>query len=229
LSQEVDKETAQAIASKKLIEWIIAPSYTGEAVDTIGKTNIRLMEVGPFNVPVTGPALEVRDVDGGYLVGERYKTKIISPDFIEVKFGEPTKDDFDAAILNWIICGHTKSNCIDLGDAYRAYGISAGFTSRVDAARWALFKASGLESLEEYVDKLRDKKWAGHLVFASDAFFPFPDGPEVLARAGVRGGIYPTGSNKDQEAFDAFEKNGMFVMITRPDPEDPSAIERCFY
>jgi phosphoribosylaminoimidazolecarboxamide formyltransferase/IMP cyclohydrolase len=228
LSEEVDVKTAQALAERRPIEWVIAPGYSGDALDVLTKTTIRLMEVGPFDVPVKIPNLEVRDVDGGYLVGERYKTKIISPEFIEVLFGDPTKEDYDAAILNWIICGHTKSNSIVVGDAHRAYGIGAGQTKRVDAAQVALYKASGKKSFQEYAALC--KGWAKEhgLVFDSDAFFPFPDGPEHLAYPGLRGGMYPTGSNKDEEGFEVFRKNGMFVMVPRPNPESPTDIERGF-
>lgn len=227
LSEEVDRKTAEAMAEKRLIEWVIAPSYAAEAIDVLSKTGIRLMEVGSFDVPVTGENLEVRDVDGGYLVGGKYETKIVSPEFIEVKIGSPEPEDFDAALLNWIVCGHTKSNSVVVGDAYKAHGIGAGQTSRVDAALIALYKASDRD-LGLVVDAV---DWASdlNLVGASDAFWPFTDGPELLAKAGVRGCIYPTGSDRDQKVLDAFEDNGMFVMVPRPEPGNDEVIERAFY
>jgi phosphoribosylaminoimidazolecarboxamide formyltransferase/IMP cyclohydrolase len=227
LSEVVDKETAELAAAKRLIEWIIAPGYTGEAMDVMNKTGIRLMKVDPFDKEFKGPKLEIRDVDGGYLVAERYDTKIVSPEFIEVKFGNPTKDDYDAALLNWVACGETKSNCVNVGDNYRVYGIGSGQPSRVDATFMALYKASG----RDFEKILGEKKWAKdlNLVAASDAFWPFTDGPEMLAKAGVRGCIYPTGSNRDDEVMGAFDRNGMFVMITRPEPGNKNKTERGFY
>jgi len=225
ISGMVDEETAEAIASKKLVEWVIAPGYTPEAMDALGKTRIRLMRCDPFDTELKIPGLEVRDIEGGYLVGQRYESNIVSPDMVEVKIGEPTDDDIDAALLNWIVCGQTKSNSVVVGDANRAHGIGSGQTSRVDAAHMALYKAAG----RDFGKLLGDEKWATGLVAASDAFWPFTDGPELLAKAGVRGCIYPTGSNRDEEVIEAFEENGMFVLIPRPDPDDPTRIERAFY
>ncbi len=227
LSEIMDKETAEMAASKRLIEWIIAPGYTNEAMDVLNKTGIRLLQVEPFDKEFKGPNLEIKSVKGGYLITERYDTKIVSPEFIEVKFGNPTKEDFDAAILNWIACGKTKSNCVSVGDNYRMYGSGAGQTSRVDSAMIALYKASG----RDFEKLLGEKKWAKdlNLVAASDAFWPFTDGPEMLAKAGVRGCIYPTGSDRDDEVMEAFDRNGMFVMITRPEPGNKNKTERGFY
>ena len=193
---------------------------TGEAMDILGETRIRLMEVDPFNTYQEGQELEVKRIRGGYLIGEQYRTKIVSPDFVEVKLGDPSNEDVWASILQWVIAGHTKSNAVVVGDGRRAYGIGSGQTSRVDAAHMALYKAT---------KRGAEPQGARGLVAASDAFWPFPDGPALLAEAGVRGCIYPTGSNKDQEVLDEFAKHNMFVLIPRPDPNDPLKIERAFY
>ncbi len=225
VSEKLDDETARLAAERQPIEWIVAPGYTDEAMDVLRGTNIRLMQVESFDNPFDGPSLEVRDVDGGYLVGDRYDSKIVSPAFIEVKFGSPTEEDFKAAIIAWLVAGQTKSNSVVIGDAHRAYGIGSGQTSRVDAAVLALYKAAE----RDWSRVLGEERWAQHLVAASDAFFPFPDGPQLLAKAGVRGCIYPTGSNRDEESFEVFRQNNMFVMIPRPNPDDPVAMERAFY
>ena len=228
ISEAVDKETAQAIRAKPKVEWVIAPGYSDEAIDALGK-RMRLMRVEPFENKHTGNRLEVRGVQGGYLVAEEYESKIDSRDFIEVKFGTPTDEDFEAALLNWAITGLTKSNAVVVGDSFRAYGIGAGHTSRVDSAMMALFKASGGEYPGSMAKVVQGERVAEGLVAASDAFWPFRDGPKMFRQAGVRGCIYPTGSDGDQEVFDEFEEGEMFVMIPRPEPGNKDVIERAFY
>jgi phosphoribosylaminoimidazolecarboxamide formyltransferase/IMP cyclohydrolase len=198
----------------------VAPGYEEEAMGIFEGKNVRLMKIEPFGKKFLGDPFEYKKLDGGVLVGEPWNSRIVSPEFVEVRAGSPTEDDVRAAMLQWLICGFTKSNAVVVGDSSRAFGIGSGQTSRIDAAFMALYKAT---ARGKYPDGAKG------LVAASDAFWPFPDGAEMLGKAGVKGCMYPLGSNKDQEVIDAFSEQGMFVLTPRPHPDRPTDIERAFY
>ena len=194
------------------------------------------MSVDTFDNPYKGPRIDAKRLEGGWLVGQLYDSVITNPDYIETKIGDPTEEDYQAAILQWLIAGFTKSNAVVIGDTMKAHGIGGGRTKRVDSARLALY-LTAYDRTATDSEAAMDEAWhmvgthnafAKGLVAASDAFWPFADGARLLERAGVRGCVYPTGSVRDNEVFEAFEAANMFVMIPRPKPGDNVTIERAF-
>ena len=116
--------------------------------------------------------------------------------------GEPSEHDWGDLLFAWRVCKHVASNAIVVVNELRTIGIGAGQTSRVDAVRIALDKAHEL----------------GHpldgSVLASDAFFPFPDGPELALGAGIRAIIQPGGSKRDAEVVAAVDEAGATMIFT---------------
>ena len=104
-----------------------------------------------------------------------------------------------ALAFNWIVCAHVKSNAIVIGNAHRTVGIGAGQMSRVDSAKIAVMKATA--------------ETAG-CVGASDAFFPFRDGLDILADAGLTAIIQPGGSVRDEEVIAAADERGLAMLFT---------------
>jgi phosphoribosylaminoimidazolecarboxamide formyltransferase/IMP cyclohydrolase len=140
---------------------------------------------------------------GGLLVQER-DTDIEERDGMEVVCGTPNEMAWGDLLFAWRVCKHVTSNAIVLAHDLQTIGIGAGQMSRVDAVRIALDKA------REYGHEL-----AG-AALASDAFFPFADGPELALGAGATGIIQPGGSKRDAEVIDAVERvRGTMVFTNR--------------
>jgi phosphoribosylaminoimidazolecarboxamide formyltransferase/IMP cyclohydrolase len=188
-----DAEAARAVESL-FLEVIAAPAFDDEALELLAKKkNLRLMVARP-------PAneREYRSAAGGILeqqvdrIGGRESWKVVSA-------RQPSAADLDALELAWIVCAHVKSNAIVLGGESQTIGIGAGQMSRVDAAKVAIMKSI--------------LPTAGS-VAASDAFFPFRDGLDILADAGVRAVIQPGGSVRDEEVIAAADERGVAMVFT---------------
>ncbi|SER20428.1 bifunctional phosphoribosylaminoimidazolecarboxamide formyltransferase/IMP cyclohydrolase [Microlunatus flavus] len=195
---EVSVEMAQQVA-EVFTEVILAPSYADGAVEVLqAKKNIRILVVAPL--PAQGT--EFRRIDGGLLLQQR-DTVDAAHDGREgwtLACGEPA-DDATLADLEfaWKACRSVKSNAILLASGGASVGIGMGQVNRVDSSRLAVSRAG--------------ERAAGS-VAASDAFFPFPDGLEILLEAGVRAVVQPGGSVRDDAVVEAARQAGATLYLT---------------
>jgi phosphoribosylaminoimidazolecarboxamide formyltransferase/IMP cyclohydrolase len=198
VNREVSVEMAEQVA-EVFTEVVVAPSYADGAVDVLArKKNIRIL-IAPE--PSRGGA-EFRAVSGGLLMQQ--SDIIDAPGDDPAKWtlatGAPVDDEVLADLaFAWRACRATKSNAIVLASGGATVGVGMGQVNRVDAARLAVARAG-------------DR--AAGSVAASDAFFPFPDGPELLMEAGVRAIVQPGGSVRDAEVIAAAEAAGVPVYLT---------------
>jgi phosphoribosylaminoimidazolecarboxamide formyltransferase/IMP cyclohydrolase len=208
LNREVDAETAQEILhlyQEGFIEILLAPRFSPQALEMLASSkrllNIRLLELPP--VPQSSPVrLEAKYVVGGLLLQERDFGRVRVEDCQVVTRRQPTAAEYRALGFAWRVCKHVKSNAIVLAHDDRVVGVGAGQMSRVDAAKIAVSRA-------------RDLGLDTHgTVAASDAFFPFRDGLDVVARAGATAVIQPGGSLRDKEVIAAADEQGLAMIFT---------------
>ncbi len=197
-NRAVGGEFAAAVV-EQFAEVVIAPAYDDAAREIFAaKKNLRVLEAEPAGAG----GLVVRDVDGGFLIqgadtgweGEAWEI---------VTDRSPTEAESRALELAWRVVKHVGSNAIVVGAEDRILGIGAGQMSRVDAAKISVAKAAEM-----------DHDLAGS-VAASDAFFPFSDGVEVLHDAGVRAVIQPGGSIRDSQVVETCNALGVAMVLTR--------------
>jgi phosphoribosylaminoimidazolecarboxamide formyltransferase/IMP cyclohydrolase len=195
----VDTLAAEAISSL-FVECIVAPSFADEAIEILGrKKNLRVLE----GVAKWGSeSLDVKRVRGGFLVQERTPPLTDQSSWKVVTDRAPTDEERENLSFAWRAVASVKSNAIVLTKDQATIGIGAGQMSRVDAAFMAVHKARA----------------AGHdtkgSALGSDAFFPFRDGIEQAAEAGVTAIIQPGGSVRDQEVIAAANERGMTMVFT---------------
>jgi phosphoribosylaminoimidazolecarboxamide formyltransferase/IMP cyclohydrolase len=177
-------------------EVVVAPSYDDDALATLtAKTNLRVL-----SAPRPGPPrLELRPVDGGALVQTPDPVTIDRSSWWVVTKSEPTDEQWDDLEFAFAVCAAVSSNAIVFARGRQAVGIGAGQQNRVDSARLA-------------ADRAGERAAGG--VCASDAFFPFRDGLDVAAAAGVRAVIQPGGSVRDSEVIAAADENGLAMVFT---------------
>ena len=199
LNREVDGDTANAIA-ETFIECVIAPGFAPEALERLRrKKNLRILATGEW-LPADYTALQFKRVGGGLVVQDRDAT---GPS--EVRAGKvvtqraPTDDEFQALDFAWRVCKHVKSNAIIFAKPDRTVGVGAGQMARVTAVGIASQKAGEL---------------ARGAVMASDAFFPFPDGIEAGAEAGITAVVHPGGSKGDDAVIAAADAAGLAMVFT---------------
>ena len=191
-NREVDQECAEIIGSL-FLEVIVAPSFTEEAKETFArKKNLRLIESSGLDQP-----LDIRTAAGGLLV--QTTDSISTEGWKVVTEKQPSEEEMRALHFAWIVCAHVKSNAIVLTRDRQSVGIGAGQMSRVDSARLAVTKATSATE---------------GCVAASDAFFPFRDGLDILADAGIRAVIQPGGSVRDDEVIAAANERGLAMVFT---------------
>jgi phosphoribosylaminoimidazolecarboxamide formyltransferase/IMP cyclohydrolase len=182
------------VVGKMFLEVVVAPSFTEEAKEALAKKkNLRLIETAGLGQP-----LDVRTAAGGLLVQTRDVIADAST-WTTVTKKVPDTATMMALEFAWIVCAHVKSNAIVLTKEAQSVGIGAGQMSRVDAARLAVTKAM--------------QPTAG-CVAASDAFFPFRDGLDILADAGVTAVVQPGGSVRDEEVIAAADERGIAMVFT---------------
>lgn len=204
VNRVVDEATALEIA-QVFFEDLIAPGYTEEALEILrGKRDLRVMAVGEdweaVGRAVSGiPALDFKRVLGGFLVQERDVDGDESHPRNVVTTREPTLEELTDLLFAWHAVKHVRSNAIALARKLALTGTGAGQMSRVDAVELAIKKAG---------DRAKGS------VMASDAYFPFPDGIEVAADAGVTAVIQPGGSVRDQEVIKAANAAHMAMIFT---------------
>jgi phosphoribosylaminoimidazolecarboxamide formyltransferase len=202
LNRECDRPTAGRIIDS-FKEVVVAPGYTEPAIETLcEKDDLRVLAVGP-EYDVTDPLTEKKLV-GGRLVQARDRQALTAEDLEVVTAREPTDAQLESMRFAWQTIKHVKSNAILFATGTETVGVGAGQVSRVDAVRIAEMKAR---------NDAEEKSPAGS-VMASDAFFPFPDGIEVAADAGVEAVIQPGGSKRDDEVVDAANERDIAMVMT---------------
>ncbi|EGQ8485533.1 bifunctional phosphoribosylaminoimidazolecarboxamide formyltransferase/IMP cyclohydrolase [Vibrio parahaemolyticus] len=200
-NQELDAETATAIVERQFVEVIIAPSVSAEAIEVVAaKKNVRLLECGEWSTKTTG--FDVKRVNGGLLVQDRDQGMVSLDDLKVVSKRQPTEEELKDALFCWKVAKYVKSNAIVYAKGDMTIGVGAGQMSRVYSAKIAGIKAAD-EGLEV----------AGS-VMASDAFFPFRDGIDAAAEAGIKCVIQPGGSMRDDEVIAAADEHGMAMIFT---------------
>ncbi|MBN3575107.1 bifunctional phosphoribosylaminoimidazolecarboxamide formyltransferase/IMP cyclohydrolase [Vibrio neptunius] len=200
-NRELDAVTASAIVERQFVEVIIAPSVSAEAIKIVAaKKNVRLLECGEWTTKTTG--FDVKRVNGGLLVQDRDQGMVTLDDLKVVSKRQPTDEELKDALFCWKVAKYVKSNAIVYSKGDMTIGVGAGQMSRVYSAKIAGIKAAD-EGLEV----------AGS-VMASDAFFPFRDGIDAAAEAGIKCVIQPGGSMRDDEVIAAADEHGMAMIFT---------------
>ena len=201
LNRPINLEAAQAItAVDKLLEVIVAPSYDDDALQLLRERwkNVRLLAVGPLGT-IGRVEFHLHKITGGYLLQERDLAGVDDAKWRVPTQRQPTPQEWQDLKFIWLVCKHVKSNAIAIGRDGQLLGAGAGQMDRVSAARLAIARAG---------------ERARGAAAASDAFFPFPDGPQLLLDAGVTALIQPGGAVRDQETIDAVNRAGAAMVFT---------------
>jgi phosphoribosylaminoimidazolecarboxamide formyltransferase/IMP cyclohydrolase len=194
VNRPIDAETATEMA-KLFLEVIAAPGFESAAREIFAaKKNLRLVEVVPMEQKWV-----LKNVSGGVLLQDNDVRSLTDADLKVVSDRKPTEQEMRDLLFAWKICKHVKSNAILYARNGQSTGVGAGQMSRVDSARIGAMKSVlGIKGS----------------VAASDAFFPFPDGVEVIAEAGATAIIQPGGSVRDQEVIDTANRLGLAMVVT---------------
>ena len=196
MNRPLDAATAEDIAST-FVEAIIAPGYALEALTILrDKRNLRLLELPQDD---GGGGYEMRRVSGGMLVQDRDDVDVDPSSLKVVTRRAPAEAEMQALRFAWRVAKHVKSNAIVLATAHATVGIGAGQMSRVDSVRVARMKANFPTQ---------------GTALASDAFFPFRDGVDTAAEAGITAIIQPGGSVRDAEVIAAADAHGIAMIFT---------------
>jgi len=194
VNRVIDGDTAEEMA-KLFLEVIAAPGFDAVATAKFAsKKNLRLVQVVPSD-----PKWVLKNVSGGMLVQDADVRPLTEADLKVVTKRAPTPEEKRALLFGWKVCKHVKSNAILYVRDGQTVGVGAGQMSRVDSCKIGAMKA-----------QLPLKG----TVVASDAFFPFPDGVEEIAKAGSTAIIQPGGSVRDQEVIEAADRHGMAMIFT---------------
>lgn len=198
-NREVDRVTAQAV-TQQFLEVLIAPSFSSDALDVLrGKSNVRVLRV-----PIAAGAnrFDLKRVGGGLLIQSTDTALVQAAEVRVVSRVVPTAQQMADLIFAFRVAKFVKSNAIVFCANGATLGIGAGQMSRVDSTRIAAMKAqsAGLS--------------LANSVAASDAFFPFRDGLDVIAKAGARAVIQPGGSMRDDEVIAAADEHGIAMVLT---------------
>ena len=198
LNRRVDRTLAEAI-SQQFVEVIFARGYEDDALEVLtAKPNLRILDDREQrSLNLIDPNL--RQVVGGMLVQDRDIDLEERTEMQVVTERRPTEPEWSELLFAWRVCKHVRSNAIVIARDLATVGIGAGQMSRVDSVRLALEKArTGLEET----------------VMASDAFFPFADGPELAIESGVKAIIQPGGSVRDPDVVAAVDAAGAAMVFT---------------
>ncbi|NOI62591.1 bifunctional phosphoribosylaminoimidazolecarboxamide formyltransferase/IMP cyclohydrolase [Vibrio aestuarianus] len=200
-NRELDAQTAAAIVERQFVEVIIAPSVSAEAVEVVAaKKNVRLLECGQWSTKTTG--FDVKRVNGGLLVQDRDQGMVSAEELKVVSKRQPTAEELKDALFCWKVAKYVKSNAIVYSKGDMTIGVGAGQMSRVYSA-----KIAGIKAADEGLQ-------VEGCVMASDAFFPFRDGIDAAAEAGIKCVIQPGGSMRDDEVIAAADEHGMAMIFT---------------
>ncbi|WP_448247537.1 bifunctional phosphoribosylaminoimidazolecarboxamide formyltransferase/IMP cyclohydrolase [Thalassotalea agariperforans] len=200
-NRELDADTAEAIVSRQFVEVIIAPSISEAAAQIVAaKPNVRLLECGQWNSQTTG--FDYKRVNGGLLVQDRDQGRVADSDLKVVTKRQPTEDEMRDLKFVWKVAKFVKSNAIVYAKGSTTIGVGAGQMSRVYSA-----KVAGIKAADENLEVKGS-------VMASDAFFPFRDGLDAAAEAGITAVIQPGGSMRDDEVIAAADEHGIAMVFT---------------
>jgi phosphoribosylaminoimidazolecarboxamide formyltransferase/IMP cyclohydrolase len=201
-NRPLDAATARAILERQFVEVLIAPEVDANALEVLrSKPNVRVLASGAW--PARAPAaLDYKRIAGGLLVQDADRDTLARGDLKPVTRRLPIAAELDDLLFAWRVAMHVKSNAIVYARDAQTIGIGAGQMSRVVSARIAALKAeeAGLAV-------------AGS-VMASDAFFPFRDGIDAAAAAGIRAVVQPGGSMRDKEVIAAADEHGIAMLFT---------------
>ncbi|MDQ8936723.1 bifunctional phosphoribosylaminoimidazolecarboxamide formyltransferase/IMP cyclohydrolase [Acinetobacter rudis] len=203
-NRELDVATAQAIVDRQFVEVIIAPSIADGVLEVTGaKKNVRVLVCGELPAPEQRQAqYDYKRVNGGLLVQDQDLGMISKDDLKVVTKIAPTEQQIDDLIFAWKVAKYVKSNAIVYAKNRQTIGVGAGQMSRVNSARIAAIKAEHAGLVVEGA------------VMASDAFFPFRDGIDNAAKAGIKCIIQPGGSMRDEETIAAADEHGIAMVFT---------------
>ncbi|HEY7865806.1 MAG TPA: bifunctional phosphoribosylaminoimidazolecarboxamide formyltransferase/IMP cyclohydrolase [Psychromonas sp.] len=200
-NRELDAKTAEAIVSRQFVEVIIAPKVSPEAALIVAaKKNLRLLVCGEWSEKTT--QFDIKRVNGGLLVQDRDQGMVGLDDLKVVTKRQPTEAELKDLLFSWKVAKFVKSNAIVYVKNSATVGVGAGQMSRVYSA-----KVAGIKAADENLVV------AGS-VMSSDAFFPFRDGIDAAAEAGISCVIQPGGSMRDDEVIAAADEHGMAMVFT---------------
>ena len=200
-NQLVQTEVATAILEKQFVEVVIAPNFSDGAIERFAsKPNVRLIRNN--SKQAVANSMHYQRVSGGLLVQQKDGDRISRQDCRCVTEREPTEQEWLDMLFAWKVARMAKSNAIIYAAGGRTLGVGAGQMSRVDSARIARWKAG---------DAGLDLEGAA---MASDAFFPFRDGIDTAAEAGIKAVIEPGGSMRDDEVIAAANEHGIAMVFT---------------
>ncbi len=207
LNRRVDKACAEAIA-KQFVEVLIAPGFDQDALEALMQSkNVRLLDLAPEAAVAAAAAqrqaLDSRPVLGGLLVQDGDAVTETREQIRVMGAQEPQEREWQDMLFAWQVCMRVRSNAIVIARDGATIGIGAGQMSRVDAVRIAVEKAK-----EHQPEKLAAS------VLASDAYFPFPDAPQLGIDAGVSAIIQPGGSIRDELSVEAADAAGVAMVAT---------------
>ena len=198
-NREVGKDVAKEL-SNLFLEVIIAPNFNKEALNVFGKKkNLRLLELKELDKKIQRKGMIFRSVVGGFLSQERDVTLTSKKDWEIVTKKKPTQDELISMEFAVKCVKHIKSNSVVFVKGTKTVGIGGGQTARVDATWIATHK--GKENIKDST-------------MASDAFFPFRDGIDVAADAGVKSIIQPGGSIRDEEVIKAADEHKISMVFS---------------
>ena len=201
-NQTLDATTAAEIISRQFVEVIIAPSIDDDAKTILAaKKNIRVLECGEW-ASTNHAELDYKRVASGLLVQDKDFGMIQASDLKVVSDKQPTEQQTADMLFAWKVAKFVKSNAIVYCKAGQTIGVGAGQMSRVYSA-----KIAGIKAADENLVVLGS-------AMASDAFFPFRDGIDAAAEAGVSAIIQPGGSMRDNECIDAANEHGLVMVFT---------------
>jgi phosphoribosylaminoimidazolecarboxamide formyltransferase / IMP cyclohydrolase len=201
VNRPIDEAFAQKL-NEQFIEVLLAPAYDPVALEVLrSKKNVRLLELPDW--PAPSHEVEAKPVIGGQLVQTHDVVSEVREQMSTMSAREPSEAEWRDMLFAWIVCRHVRSNAIVLAAAGATIGIGAGQMSRVDAVRIAVEKAR----------RFRPDQLAGSAL-ASDAFFPFPDAPQLGIDAGVGAIIQPGGSVRDELSVQAADTAGIAMVAT---------------
>jgi phosphoribosylaminoimidazolecarboxamide formyltransferase/IMP cyclohydrolase len=177
-------------------EVVIAPGFDGDALEMLlAKKNLRVITAQP---PAEWP-FDLKPLDGGFIIQQPDLVSIDRAGWEVVTEAQPTDDQWDDMVFAWQVCAAVTSNAIVYVKDRQAYGIGAGQQNRLDSARIAADRSDGR---------------ADGGICASDAFFPFRDGLDAAAAAGIKAVIQPGGSVRDEEVIGAANEHGITMVFT---------------
>jgi phosphoribosylaminoimidazolecarboxamide formyltransferase/IMP cyclohydrolase len=191
------RDVARAVAEGPQADVIVAPGFDEVALEVLRarRKATRLIEAPPY----TPSQFQLRNLGGSFLVQEPDDLNSTRDQWTVATKVAPTQQQWRDVELAWLVCARTSSNAIVIANGGQALGVGAGQQSRVEAAKIAVSKAG---------------TWVAGSAAASDAFFPFRDGLDVLAEAGVAVIVQPGGSVRDSEVAEAADEHGIAMVLT---------------